>query len=188
MFSDPQRLNPGNISIIRTIVTPGFQGDHRSSTIRTRPRPRRPTATQRSRCNCDTAVFPGILADYDITVDANGTVTVLDNGRALGRPLSDGIDSLRNIERLQFADVDHPGPGVPSYRGGAERGRLDGSGRDHRDHRCPSDAGRSGRRVQPDHSRLATSSPRPRRPAVVNVDTRVGIDVALGAAVPTSSA
>ena len=56
--------------------------------------------------NFDTVYFSGPLADYTITIDANGTVgdptddivTVTDN---VG---TDGIDRLTNIERLQFAD------------------------------------------------------------------------------------
>ena len=49
----------------------------------------------------DTAVFTGNLADYTInfTPDAQGFITVTDN---VG---TDGTDRLRNVERLQFADV-----------------------------------------------------------------------------------
>jgi len=46
----------------------------------------------------DTAVFTGPRADYTVTVTGN-VVTVTDN---VG---TDGTDTLRNIERLQFADV-----------------------------------------------------------------------------------
>jgi Ca2+-binding RTX toxin-like protein len=46
----------------------------------------------------DTAVFTGPRADYTVTVVGN-VVTVTDN---VG---TDGVDTLRNIERLQFADV-----------------------------------------------------------------------------------
>src|SRR6185436_6597883 len=51
--------------------------------------------------NIDTAVFTGNLADYTInfTPDAQGFITVTDN---VG---TDGTDRLRNVERLQFADV-----------------------------------------------------------------------------------
>ena len=67
--------------------------------------------------NFDTAAFSGNLADYTITIDANGTlgdptddiVTIAHNdpdavdgvGAGLG---IDGTDRLTNIERLQFAD------------------------------------------------------------------------------------
>ena len=48
--------------------------------------------------NIDTAVFTGPRADYTVAV-AGGVVTVTDN---VG---TDGVDTLRNVERLQFADV-----------------------------------------------------------------------------------
>ncbi|MGO4676471.1 peroxidase family protein, partial [Bosea sp. 2YAB26] len=46
----------------------------------------------------DTAKFSGLRASYTITPNADGSVTVTDN---VG---TDGTDTLRNIERLQFAD------------------------------------------------------------------------------------
>ncbi|MCW9033873.1 MAG: Ig-like domain-containing protein, partial [Rhodospirillales bacterium] len=46
----------------------------------------------------DTAVFSGNLADYEITVNSNGSLTVKD---LVG---SDGKDTITNIEKLQFAD------------------------------------------------------------------------------------
>ena len=59
--------------------------------------------------NFDTVFFTGPLADYTITIDANGTlgdptddiVTVTDNGVS---GISDGTDRLTNVERLQFSD------------------------------------------------------------------------------------
>ncbi|WP_447759712.1 peroxidase family protein [Sphingopyxis panaciterrae] len=48
----------------------------------------------------DTAVFTDLRANYDITYNADGTVTVAH----VGGTLADGIDTLRNIERLQFTD------------------------------------------------------------------------------------
>jgi beta-lactam-binding protein with PASTA domain len=111
VFSDPQRLNPGNISIVRTIITPGFQGDPTGALNDPNPAPApAPDCNAAVPLNCDTVVFHGNRADYDITTNANGTVTVVDTGRTLGRPLSDGIDTLRNIERLQFADGTIPVP------------------------------------------------------------------------------
>jgi hypothetical protein len=84
VFSDPQRLDPGNIRILRTIRLgpPGI----------------------------DTAVFRGNRDEYDITVNANGSVTV-----AHARPpnqaiLNDGVDILRNVELLAFLDVTIPTP------------------------------------------------------------------------------
>ena len=53
----------------------------------------------------DTAVFSAARANYTITTAADGTTVVTDN-RVIGAgaPVTDGIDTLRNIERLQFAD------------------------------------------------------------------------------------
>ncbi|MFZ6049903.1 peroxidase family protein [Pseudomonas sp. CR3202] len=47
----------------------------------------------------DTALYSGNFADYTVLRNADGTVTVTDT--VAGR---DGIDTLSNIERLQFAD------------------------------------------------------------------------------------
>ncbi len=47
----------------------------------------------------DTAVYTGLMSEYIVTQNANGTYTVADtliNG--------DGVDTLRNIERIQFND------------------------------------------------------------------------------------
>ena len=46
----------------------------------------------------DTAVLTGPRTDYDVVFAADGTLTVTDN---VG---TDGTDTLRNVERLQFAD------------------------------------------------------------------------------------
>jgi Ca2+-binding RTX toxin-like protein len=75
------RLNPGAISIVRSIVTTGVL----------------PT-------DVDTAVFSGLRAEYLITVLPGGTVIVDHQGGI------DGIDTLRNIELLQFADGTIPVP------------------------------------------------------------------------------
>jgi beta-lactam-binding protein with PASTA domain len=58
-------------------------------------------------------VFAFPLADYAIVLNANGTLTVT-HVPALPKdvPASDGSDTLRNIERLQFADVTIPAPGA----------------------------------------------------------------------------
>jgi hypothetical protein len=69
------QINPGTIAMIRSIVTTG------STTA-----------------DIDTAVFSGLLAEYTVTANANGSVTVDHNGGI------DGVDTLRNIERLRFAD------------------------------------------------------------------------------------
>ena len=85
--------NPGQLQIVREILPGGGS------------------------FNFDTAAFSGNLADYTITIEANGTlgdptddiVTITHNdpnavdgvGAGLG---IDGTDRLTNIERLQFAD------------------------------------------------------------------------------------
>jgi Ca2+-binding RTX toxin-like protein len=70
-------INPGQLQIVRE--------------IRTAPD-----------ADYDTAVFTGARANYTVTQAFDGTVTVRDNfGTLLG---SEGTDTLRGIERLQFAD------------------------------------------------------------------------------------
>lgn len=68
-------INPGQLSIVRSIVNGGGVGD------------------------VDTAVFTGNLADYILTRGLNGTVTVTDT--VAGR---DGTDTLHNMEQMAFAD------------------------------------------------------------------------------------
>jgi Ca2+-binding RTX toxin-like protein len=69
------QINPGSITFVRSIVTTGSTA-----------------------ADIDTAVFTGLRDDYTVSV-AGGVVTVTDNAG------NDGTDTLRNIERLQFADV-----------------------------------------------------------------------------------
>jgi Ca2+-binding RTX toxin-like protein len=76
MFSGA--INPGQLAIVRTIRTDATAGD------------------------VDVAAFSGVRADYDIVVNANGTVSVL---HARGTQ-ADGTDTLRNIERLRFSDME----------------------------------------------------------------------------------
>ena len=98
VFANPQRLNPGNIRIEKTIVTPAVPA---------------PDCGALTPLNCDTAVFSFPIADYTITLNPNGTVTVTHvPARAADIPASDGTDTLRNIERLQFAAVTVPAPGA----------------------------------------------------------------------------
>ena len=47
----------------------------------------------------DTALYTGLLGDYTVTANVDGTITVADS--VVGR---DGTDRLSSIERLQFAD------------------------------------------------------------------------------------
>ncbi|MBS7691516.1 hypothetical protein I0E98_18100 [Pseudomonas lalucatii] len=76
-------INPGQLQIVREILP----GD--------------------GAFNFDTAMYSGPLANYLITENDDGTVTVEDLGEDLligGIIGPDGIDTLRNIERLQFND------------------------------------------------------------------------------------
>jgi hypothetical protein len=50
----------------------------------------------------DTAVYNGVRADYTVTRNANGTMTVAHTNVA--GVLDDGTDTIRNFEQLQFAD------------------------------------------------------------------------------------
>ena len=71
-------INPNNIAIVREIITPAAG---------TAP---------------DTAVFSGPRADYDITPNFNSTLMTVNHARGT---LADGVDTVRNVEKLQFADV-----------------------------------------------------------------------------------
>ena len=77
-------IDPGGITIVRRIE--------------------RPVATGVS----DTALFSGPRADYDVTVNADGTTTV---NHARGTA-ADGVDTLRNIEVLQFTEAQNVAPTV----------------------------------------------------------------------------
>src|SRR5262249_31284887 len=85
VFADPQRLNPGNISIIRTLVTPP---------------PVPPDCGAAVPLNCDIAVFSATRDQYDISLNPNGTVVVTDLGKAVPLRKHTGRDTLRNIELL----------------------------------------------------------------------------------------
>jgi Ca2+-binding RTX toxin-like protein len=69
--------NPGQLRIVREIITESGIGD------------------------IDTAVFSDLRANYDITYNVNGTVTV---NHARGTAI-DGVDTLRNMEQMRFSDV-----------------------------------------------------------------------------------
>jgi hypothetical protein len=71
-------VDPGNLRIIREILTPG------------------------PNTNTDTAVFRNPRNTYTITHNANGSITVDNQGG------TDGIDTLWNIEQLQFSDTTIP--------------------------------------------------------------------------------
>src|SRR4051812_45442452 len=95
VFADPQRLNPGNISIVRSIVTPP---------------PIAADCGAVKPLNCDTAVFSFNRSEYDITLDGPRVIVTFVPGRAAVVRLDDGTDTLLNIEQLKFADVTIPVP------------------------------------------------------------------------------
>ncbi|MBK8638446.1 MAG: choice-of-anchor D domain-containing protein [Chromatiaceae bacterium] len=76
-------LNPGSISIVRSIVTTGALP-----------------------ADVDTAVYSEALVNYTVTSNADGTVTVAHTGGTL----ADGTDTLRNMEQLAFLDQTIPVP------------------------------------------------------------------------------
>jgi Ca2+-binding RTX toxin-like protein len=70
-------IDPGDIKIVRSIE-PGAPGT-----------------------DVDTAVFSGPRADYDVTPSLNTTRMTITHARGAA---TDGTDSVRNVERLQFSD------------------------------------------------------------------------------------
>ena len=70
------QINPGQLQIVREILTADGTGD------------------------IDTAAYRGVLANYRFGATSDGMVTVTD----IGLDPIDGSDRLRNIERLQFTD------------------------------------------------------------------------------------
>ena len=80
-------LNPGQLSIVREIVRDNGVGD------------------------IDTAVYWDVRANYTITSSSDGAILVSHTGfdpanvpAGVDARVSDGVDKLRNIERLSFAD------------------------------------------------------------------------------------
>jgi Ca2+-binding RTX toxin-like protein len=71
-------ISPSNIRIVREIITPAA-----GSAV-------------------DTAVFSGPRADYDITPNFNSTQMTVTHARGTQ---ADGIDTVRNVERVQFSDL-----------------------------------------------------------------------------------
>jgi len=94
VFADPPRLNPGNITIVKSIVTPVV--------------PAADCGTAQPR-NCDTAVFAFPSTDYvitSVTVPGFGRRVTVQHVPAIPAdvPFSDGTDTLLNVEQLLFAD------------------------------------------------------------------------------------
>jgi Ca2+-binding RTX toxin-like protein len=85
-------INPGDITIVRSIEPGTPAGD------------------------IDVAMYSGLRAEYTVTQNADGTVTVAHTvpvgGGGGGVGANNGIDTLRNIERLAFADVITDGNGL----------------------------------------------------------------------------
>lgn len=77
-------INPGQLAIVRTIRNSNDQPD--SDGI----------------ADIDTAVFSGARAEYDISFNTDGTVTVAH----VGGLATDGTDTIRNVELLDFTDQD----------------------------------------------------------------------------------
>jgi len=77
-------INPGQLAIVRTIRNSNDQPD--SDGI----------------ADIDTAVFSGARAEYDIAFNVDGTVTVAH----VGGLATDGTDTIRNVELLDFTDQD----------------------------------------------------------------------------------
>jgi Ca2+-binding RTX toxin-like protein len=81
--------NPGQLRIVREIITETANSD------------------------IDVAVFSDLRANYDITYNADGTVTV---NHARGTAI-EGVDTLRNMEQMRFSDVtiavNAPATGAP---------------------------------------------------------------------------
>ncbi|VVQ13364.1 hypothetical protein PS938_03912 [Pseudomonas fluorescens] len=77
-------INPGQLKAVREIM-PGASTDGEAF---------------------DTAIFSGLEAEYAVTVDDRGTDDVTDDVWTVADSVAgrDGIDTLLNIERLQFAD------------------------------------------------------------------------------------
>ena len=84
-------VDPGNLDIVRDIAspTPAVPADCGAAVP----------------ANCDTAVFLAPLSSYTITPNANGSVTVNQTGAIVApQKISDGVDTLTNIEQLKFTD------------------------------------------------------------------------------------
>ncbi|GEP12549.1 peroxidase family protein [Methylobacterium gnaphalii] len=75
-----RQINPSQLNIVREIVTTGV-----------------------SAADVDTAVFNDVRANYTITRGASGVLTVAHTTQS-NPAVNDGTDTVRNVERLQFAD------------------------------------------------------------------------------------
>ena len=99
-------VDPGNLVAVREILSP--DGSPMGATANTNAPTDCGTA---SPVNCDTALFSGPPSEYTITPNADGSVTVADNGSvAIGGLFAkgDGVDTLWNMENLRFCTANDP--------------------------------------------------------------------------------
>ncbi len=107
-------VDPGNLVAVREITSTVTASADCSSTA--------PFGATASSLNCDTAVFAGPRSSYTIEpVAASGatlaSVRVTQTGaNVAGQKVSDGIDTLRNVEAIRFSDqtVLIATPGAPT--------------------------------------------------------------------------
>jgi hypothetical protein len=81
-------VNPGNIAAVKEIVS----------------RNAAPDCGVVGAVNCDTALFSGARADYTIGTVGDHIEVEQTGDLVVGQKASDGVDSLRNVERLRFSD------------------------------------------------------------------------------------
>jgi Ca2+-binding RTX toxin-like protein len=87
-------VDPGNLVVVREVVRPEA------------PLLAAADCGAAAPLNCDTAVFLGPRSAYVLTTALDGTVTVNQTGAVdrLVQKVSDGIDTVRNVEQLKFSD------------------------------------------------------------------------------------
>jgi hypothetical protein len=73
----------------------------------------------------DTAVYNGNRAEYNITRNGNGTITIAHTNPAA---VDDGVDTIRNFEYVKFADqtvlVGNAAPVITSDGSGASVAKV----------------------------------------------------------------
>jgi hypothetical protein len=75
-------VDPGNIVAVREVVAP----------------------TASDSASIDTAVFSGPRASYTVTPTTDGVTVNQTGANVVGQKVSDGIDTLRNVELVKFSD------------------------------------------------------------------------------------
>jgi hypothetical protein len=114
----PDPDNPGSFKLVNSMME--LSDD--VFTLRINPRDifivRSVKSTGASPADVDTALYCDLIANYTITLNLNGSVTVAHNVDQCPQPVDparaanvgDGIDTLWNIEQLAFADFTIPAP------------------------------------------------------------------------------